>query len=269
MNNLSNQPSNIADRILDCARTLNKALKDLQFAAPVTHVYNPLEYAWAPFEHYVRKFAPLGQQNDAQIKRGRAVLLGMNPGPYGMMQVGVPFGEVSAVREWMGISDAVSPPKQQHPKRPIQGFACTRSEVSGKRLWAMAQEDYGTAEQFFEHFFVLNYCPLVWLQSSGKNHTPDMLPSTELTPVYKACDEHLARVIDILEPTHAVGIGAFAMKRLQTVLGKQSPIAIGTILHPSPASPMANRGWAEQARQQLMAQGLASPRLVSPSLTST
>ncbi len=252
---LSKKPLRIADQILNCAKTLNQQLKSLQFAEPVTHVYNPLEYAWAPFESYVRKFAELGQQP----KRQRAVLLGMNPGPYGMMQVGVPFGEVNAVRDWMGINAAVEVPAQQHPKRLIQGFACTRSEVSGKRLWALAQEDYGTAEHFFQHFFVLNYCPLVWLQSSGKNHTPDMLPSAELAPVYKACDEHLARVIEILAPTHAVGIGAFAMKRLQTVLGKQSPIAVGTILHPSPASPMANRGWAEQARQQLTAQGLVAP----------
>jgi single-strand selective monofunctional uracil DNA glycosylase len=247
--------SKIADQILACAKTLNRDLKKLQFAEPVTHVYNPLEYAWAPFESYVRKFSALGQQ----AKRGRAVLLGMNPGPYGMMQVGVPFGEVNAVRDWMGIVAPVETPKAQHPKRPIQGFECTRSEVSGKRLWTWAQEDYGSAEQFFKHFFVLNYCPLVWLQTSGKNHTPDMLPSAELAPVYKACDEHLAQVIQILAPTHAVGIGAFAMKRLQTVLGKQSPIAVGTILHPSPASPMANRGWAEQARQQLTAQGLVAP----------
>jgi single-strand selective monofunctional uracil DNA glycosylase len=247
--------SKIADQILACAKTLNRDLNKLQFAEPVSHVYNPLEYAWAPFESYVRKFAALGQQ----AKHGRAVLLGMNPGPYGMMQVGVPFGEVNAVRDWMGIVATVETPKVQHLKRPIQGFECTRSEVSGKRLWTWAQEDYGSAEQFFKHFFVLNYCPLVWLQSSGKNHTPDMLPSAELAPVYKACDEHLARVIEILAPTHAVGIGAFAMKRLQTVLGKQSPIAVGTILHPSPASPMANRGWAAQARQQLTAQGLVAP----------
>ncbi len=249
--------NSLADQVLECAKALNEHLRVLSFAAPVTHVYNPLEYAWAPFEQYVRKFASSNRVSNTP--RGRTVLLGMNPGPFGMMQVGVPFGEVTAVRDWMGIQATVRAPELQHPKRLIQGFQCTRSEVSGKRLWAWAQEDYGSAQHFFEHFFVLNYCPLVWLQQSGKNHTPDMLPSTELAPVYQACDEHLRQVIKLLEPTHAVGIGAFAMKRLQTVLGKESPIAIGTILHPSPASPIANRGWAEQARQQLKAQGLAAP----------
>ena len=33
----------------------------------------------------------------------RVVFLGMNPGPFGMAQVGVPFGEVAAVRDWLRI----------------------------------------------------------------------------------------------------------------------------------------------------------------------
>jgi single-strand selective monofunctional uracil DNA glycosylase len=237
----------LAQSILNSAKVLSNKLNRCEFAAPVSHVYNPLEYAAAPFAAYVSRFGNT---------TGRVILLGMNPGPFGMMQVGVPFGEVTAVRDWMGINAPVTAPVSQHPKRPIQGFDCTRSEVSGRRLWSWAAEDFGTADAFFARFFVLNYCPLVWLEAGGKNRTPEQLPAAELAPVYAACDAHLKEVISLLKPCAAVGIGAFAQKRLRQVLGADHPIPVGTILHPSPASPVANRGWAPQARAQLTALGL-------------
>jgi single-strand selective monofunctional uracil DNA glycosylase len=237
----------ISDAILDSTAQLRRALAGCHFAPPVSHVYNPLEYAAKPYATYIRRFGNM---------TGRVILLGMNPGPFGMMQVGVPFGEVAAVRDWMGICEAVQPPTNQHPKRPIQGFECARSEVSGRRLWSWAAQEYGSAANFFARFFVLNYCPLVWLEAGGKNRTPELLPAAEMAPVYAACDAHLREVIALLQPRAAVGIGGFAQKRLTQVLGKDSAMPIGTILHPSPASPVANRGWAPQARAQLHALGL-------------
>jgi single-strand selective monofunctional uracil DNA glycosylase len=234
--------------LLEAADTLRDTLAPMRFAAPVAHVYNPLDYAFAPYADYVSKFAN-------GPKRG--LFLGMNPGPFGMMQTGVPFGEVAAVRDWMGVRGEVLAPEAQHPKRPIQGFACTRSEVSGRRVWAWAAQTYGSAEVFFSEFFVLNYCPLIWLESSGKNRTPEQLPAAELTPVYAACDAHLTKVIQILAPQYAIGVGGFAEKRFRSVIAKMAhtsterSIKIGSILHPSPASPAANRGWAEQAQAQL------------------
>jgi single-strand selective monofunctional uracil DNA glycosylase len=237
----------LSDDLFSCAQELSHILNRCRFAQPVSHVYNPLDYASKPFAKYLERFGNA---------TGRVVLLGMNPGPYGMMQVGVPFGEVAAVRDWMGIEEPVTPPQSQHPKRLIQGFNCTRSEVSGKRLWGWAAEDFGSADNFFKHFFVLNYCPLVWLEAGGKNRTPEQLPAAETAPVYAACDAHLKTVLNLLKPKAAVGVGAFAQKRLQLVMGKDSSTLIGTILHPSPASPVANRGWAPQARAQLQAMGL-------------
>lgn len=237
--------------LIHAAQTLRSQLAPLQFADPVAHVYNPLDYAWEAHQNYLHKFGN---------KKGRIVLLGMNPGPYGMMQVGVPFGEVTAVRDWMGITSGVQKPAHEHPKRPISGFDCTRSEVSGRRLWAWAQDDYGSAEQFFSQFFVLNYCPLIWLEASGKNRTPEQLPIKEMAPVYEACDSHLRLALELLQPSHAIGIGGFALKRIKRVLettsAEHSRVKTGTILHPSPASPAANRGWAEQVRVQLAAQGI-------------
>ena len=240
----------IAQSILDSTLRLRTTLDTLKFTAPVAHVYNPLHYAYDAYRTYIERFG------NAQ---GRIVLLGMNPGPWGMMQVGVPFGEVAAVRDWMGIHHGITPPLEQHPKRPISGFACTRSEVSGKRLWAWAQEDFGTATAFFERYFVINYCPLVWLEQGGKNRTPEQLPASETSPVYAACNQHLTEVLNLLKPSMAIGIGGFAQKRLSSIVGAAGSglrdLTVGTILHPSPASPIANRGWAMQARAQLKALG--------------
>ena len=247
-------PDSTASVLLDAARELSDELSRLSFADPVAHVYNPLQYAWSPFERYVRRYAT-GPR--------RIVLLGMNPGPFGMMQTGVPFGEIAAVRDWMGIRAPVEPPKDMHPKRPIQGFDCTRSEVSGRRLWGWAASRWGCAEQFFCEAFVLNYCPLVWLEHSGRNRTPEQLPAAELEPVYRACNRHLVRALTALEPEWAIGVGGFAERRIRHVVQGDSidselarSIRIGQILHPSPASPAANRGWVSAIEAQLEALGV-------------
>jgi single-strand selective monofunctional uracil DNA glycosylase len=222
-------------------------LDRVRFGPPVTHVYNPLVYARESFGTYVRKFAD-GPR--------RVVFLGMNPGPFGMTQTGVPFGEVAAVRDWMGITTGVNQPAEQHPKRPIEGFACRRSEVSGRRLWGWAAERFGSPEAFFDQCFVVNYCPLLFLEASGRNRTPEQLPAAELAPVLQACDRHLRRVLEALRPEWALGIGGFAERRLrEAVANNESAKApqVGAILHPSPASPAANRGWAEAVDRQLSA----------------
>lgn len=232
------------------AKELCRVLTPLRFGAPVTHVYNPLLYAWAAHQEYLRRYA-----------RGpkRILFFGMNPGPFGMAQTGVPFGEVAVVRDWLKINAPIGKPDPEHPKRPVQGFACKRSEVSGRRLWALFAERFGTPEAFFAEHFVANYCPLGFYERTGCNRTPDKIPAREIAPVLEACDRHLLRVIDILQPKWVIGIGDFAEKRAQAVLGRPAgagPVKIGKILHPSPASPEANRGWAEKATAQLQALGV-------------
>ena len=103
----------------------------------------------------------------------RVVALGMNPGPFGMAQTGVPFGEVAVARDWLGVAAPVTKPAREHPKRPVEGFACARSEVSGARLWGAVRAHWKTPARFFAEAFVLNYCPLVFMTTSGRNLTPD------------------------------------------------------------------------------------------------
>jgi len=249
--------SPIAERLLAAAGELSGALAALRFAPPIAHVYDPLQYAWAPYAAYVNRYG---------ATRKRVVLLGMNPGPFGMMQTGVPFGEVAAVHDWMGISAPVQVPQLQHAKRPISGFACLRSEVSGRRLWGWAALRFGSAEAFFRDWFVLNYCPLVFLEASGRNFTPDKLPAAERRAVEDACSHHLAAALMALEPEWVIGVGAFAERCLRGVLESERvesafarKVKVAQILHPSPASPAANRGWSEAVDRTLAQLGLSVP----------
>jgi single-strand selective monofunctional uracil DNA glycosylase len=232
---------------LRIARELSRAVDKLEFSAPVAHVYNPLSYARVLHDAYLERWAKPGVE---------ALLLGMNPGPWGMVQTGVPFGEVAIVRDWMGLEGKVKRPKTEHPKRPIQGLDCERSEVSGRRIYGWAQERFGSADAFFERFFVWNFCPLAFLEEGGKNRTPDKLPAAERDALWEPCDRALRRIVDHVQPELLIGIGRFATDRLgETFAGQDRRIE--TILHPSPASPIANRGWAPQAEKQLEAMGVS------------
>jgi single-strand selective monofunctional uracil DNA glycosylase len=226
---------------------LVRDLGPLRFGAPVTHVYNPLIYARAAWDAYVERYAHPGVE---------VVLLGMNPGPWGMVQTGVPFGDPSMVRDWLGITTDILKPAVEHPKRPIQGLACPRREVSGTRLWGWARERFGTPAKFFRRFFVANYCPLAFLEASGRNYTPDHLPPIERAALNAACDRALYRTVELLQPRMVVGVGVFAEDRARAALAGLA-VAFGRMPHPSPASPAANLGWAKLATASLEALGVS------------
>ncbi len=232
--------------LVQVSRSLSRVVSKLRFAEPVTHVYNPLEYARRPHELYLERYGAGPKE---------VVLVGMNPGPFGMAQTGVPFGDVALVRDWMGIEASVGHPKSEHPKRPVLGFECARSEVSGSRLWGWARDRFGSPERFFSRFFVLNYCPLVFLEESGRNRTPDKLSAAERAALLPACDQALRAALEMLDPALVVGVGAWATKRARSALG-DGALPVGTVLHPSPASPRANRGWARQAEDELRNLGI-------------
>lgn len=225
---------------------LTNSVRDLSFGPPVNHVYNPLEYAREAYDTYLAKYG---------AGKKEIVLFGMNPGPWGMTQTGIPFGEVGAVRDWLGIRKGVHLPQKIHPKRPINGFDCLRSEVSGKRLWGWAKSRFGTPEIFFSRFFVLNYCPLVFMEAGGKNRTPDSLPVSERKPLLAACDRALRETVAIMRPDFVIGIGNFAAKQAARALA-DTDVTLGKITHPSPASPKANKGWEKIIEHELADQGI-------------
>lgn len=242
------------ERQLASARRMSEELGCISFAAPVVTVYNPLDYAWGAFEEYVLRFGG---------KPGRVLFLGMNPGPWGMAQTGIPFGETAIVRDWLEITTPIGKPPAEHEKYPVYGYDCLRSEVSGRRLWGLFREKYGSASAFFDQHFVINYCPLLFIASkllkSGKasasNLTPDKLSRFERVAVHRICDENLRELVLTLEPSVVVGIGGFADIRAREALNGID-LRFGKILHPSPASPRSNSNWAGEAERQLIEMGI-------------
>jgi len=232
--------------LIAASRALSQRVGRLAFSEPVAFVYNPLDYARTLHEAYIARYGQAPKD---------VVLLGMNPGPFGMAQTGIPFGDVTMVQEFLDLDGRVGRPEREHPKRKVEGLACARGEVSGTRLWGWARAEFGTAERFFARFFVANYCPLVFMEASARNLTPDKLPQREQGALFAACDEALRDMVAILRPRFVVGVGVFAAERARLALAG-TRITVGNILHPSPASPMANRGWAAQARRQLAELGI-------------
>lgn len=235
--------------LADIAVALSDRLADIGPAPPVAYIYDPTAYARGPHLAYLERYGTPPRE---------IVLLGMNPGPWGMVQTGVPFGEVAATRDWLGIEGLVGHPPREHPARPVTGFACPRSEVSGRRLWGWAAATFGVAESFFGRFFVANYCPLAFFDSAGRNLTPDRLPAGIRSPVTAGCDRALRESVDRLRPRLVIGIGRFAEARARTALAGLD-IRIGAVTHPSPASPKANTGWEKHVRAELEQLGVALP----------
>lgn len=228
------------------AKKLGEDLDGLSFGDPVAYVYNPLVYAWEAHAAYLERYG----QGTREV-----LFLGMNPGPFGMAQCGIPFGDVAMVREFLKLEAKVGKPRREHPKRPVLGFDFTRSEVSGTRFWGWAKTRFGTAERFFERFFVLNYCPLGFVEESGRNRTPDKLPTAEREPLLARCDEALRQVVDVLSPRLVVGVGNFARDAARRALEGRA-VEVGCVLHPSPASPRANKDWAAAAEADLAKAGV-------------
>lgn len=238
-----------ASGAIAAATALSRTVDRLDFTAYVPWVYNPLDYAWKGHEQYLARYAR---------SSCKTLFLGMNPGPWGMAQTGVPFGEVAAVTTWLGIEATIGRPDPEHPKRPIEGLQCTRSEVSGRRLWGLFADRYADADTFFNEHFVANYCPLVFMEESARNVTPDKLPVAARQPLEAACDAHLAKLIKTLSPEWIIGVGAWAEGCGKRVVEQFDipNVRLGRILHPSPASPAANRDWAGTATRQLTELGV-------------
>ena len=232
----------------------DKSIAKIERKTPVCHATNPLDYAWAHHEQYLTKWGGMG---------ATTLLLGMNPGPWGMAQTGVPFGSTEMARNKLEIDPhQLSTPANAHPKRPIIGLELERQEVSGQRLWSLMFNYFGDGKAVFSNIFVVNHCPLLLLGETGKNLTPDNLPSTVMKPILEACDEHLKQVVEIMGITRIIGVGKYAEKRARLAFeaGKSGDgvtksgrnIAITSCWHPSPASPLANRNDGADWRENVI-----------------
>ncbi|XP_042200214.1 single-strand-selective monofunctional uracil-DNA glycosylase 1 [Callorhinchus milii] len=262
---LFGESSNVAATFLQIELDLNLRLKELSFTDPVRYIYNPLEYAWDPHQCYVNKYCQA---------RKEVLFLGMNPGPFGMAQTGVPFGEVKHVREWLGVNGLVGRPAVEHPKRPVRGLDCPQSEVSGARFWGFFKSLCGEPDVFFRHCFVHNHCPLVFMGETGRNLTPGELPAAQREQLLRMCDQALCQSVRALGVRTVVGVGKFAEQRARRALNAEGvEVRVEGVMHPSPRNPQANRAWQsivtaklEQLQiMPLLKGGKPSPLLTEPS----
>ncbi|XP_069762283.1 single-strand selective monofunctional uracil DNA glycosylase [Narcine bancroftii] len=236
----------VAESFLHLELELLALLREIQFPPPVCHVYNPLEYAWEPHRCYVEKYC--SSQKDV-------LFLGMNPGPFGMVQTGVPFGEVTMVQEWLGVSGIVERPATEHPRRPVLGWQCQRSEVSGARFWGLFRSLCGAAgaQAFFHRCFVHNLCPLAFVDGAGRNLTPADLPQALREQLLEVCGDSLRRTVSLLGVGMVVGVGRLAETRARKALAKgaETRVRVEGISHPSPRNPRANQGWQQATAARL------------------
>ena len=207
--------------------------------------YNPLEYAWDVHETYLARMGGGG---------ARTVVLGMNPGPHGMGQMGIPFAATSVVRELLGITGIpVSQPEVADPRRPVVGLDYPREEVSGTRLWGLLEEHYGDADAIASSVFLVNHCPLMLFSGPrATNITPDKVGGSTAQALLERCDQHLHEVVSVLDAERVIGVGKFAESRARAALGEGSVEVVGC-WHPSPASPLANRNGGADWRANVRA----------------
>ena len=237
----------IVERMIEASSKLRddveKFSDSLVKEGSVDAVYNPLAYAWEPHRAYLELASGGG---------AKTLLLGMNPGPHGMGQMGIPFAATSVVRDLLKITDLeVGQPSTPHPKRPISGLDWPKEEVSGTRLWGLLANEYGSAESIFKSVFLLNHCPLMLFSGErATNITPDKITGPTTKALLERCDDHLREVVDIMQIERVIGVGRYSEKRALNALSGID-ISVTTCWHPSPASPLANRNKGEDWKKNV------------------
>ena len=78
-----------------------------------------------------------------------------------------------------------------------------------------------------------------------------------MAPVNKECDKHQRVMVETLGVSTVFGVGRYAETRAREALDGLL-VKYAKVPHPSPANPVANRGWSEAATKALVEQGVWS-----------
>ncbi|XP_017774188.1 PREDICTED: single-strand selective monofunctional uracil DNA glycosylase-like [Nicrophorus vespilloides] len=240
----------LSDKLLTLDEQLCQQINLLEFdSEKVEYVYNPLEYAYNGYSQFVKKYLDTSKH---------ILFVGMNPGPYGMCQTGIPFGDVNTVQNWFEINVEVNRPRRECPERPVLGLECKRVEQSGKRLWEYFRKKCGLPEHFFRNAFILNYCPLGFFDANGKNITPNNLKVANKRKIQQICDQYMLHVLQLLECKIVVGIGRYAQERMDNIL-KTSNLDVQLLYmkHPSPLAGTTDQ-WIEDTNKLIQENNLNS-----------
>ena len=206
----------------------------------------------------------------------------------------MPFGDTVMVKEWLKIEGVVHKPTCEHPKRVVEGLDCKRREVSGMRFWTLFDRLCSSPEQFFKHCYVHNYCPLSFMEESGKNVTPPSMKRAVRSQLEAACDRALSETVLLFQPSIIVGVGQYAetcarravksaftkvvdseeseeatetssSKQEGDCMGKE--ICVCSIPHPSPRNAKANKDWYSSATESLERHGVL--KFIARTVTSS
>ncbi|MGD6730174.1 MAG: uracil-DNA glycosylase family protein [Pleomorphochaeta sp.] len=239
----------VSNELIELTKDFNTKIESIRvLIKDDIYIYNPLNYASLMFEAYIKEYV---------TSPTKYLFLGMNPGPFGMAQTGIPFGEVNAVKNYLKLDYPISSPGDEHPNRKVEGLNIKRSEISGLRLWDLIETHFKDPKDMRGKIYIANYCPLLFLSpvKTAKNITPDKLSKETRALLYETCDKYLFDTIDLLKCEKLIGIGKFAQQKL-----KNDKIPYYSILHPSPASPLANKGWKEKTEQKLIEIGVLNEK---------
>ena len=138
-------------------------------AAAGWKVWNPGSYG-APWHRVFREIYPL---------RERPILMfGLNPGPYGMGQTGIPFTDVRRLRQCLPKMALTLRERGREPRVPglaprsLRRFFTREFESSAVRVYRFLELGWGSAEKGWRSVGVANSCPLLFLDPEGRNQTP-------------------------------------------------------------------------------------------------
>jgi len=112
------------------------------------------------------------------------VLFGLNPGPYGMAQTGIPFTDIR--RLVSALPALVAELRNAGKRLEVPGLApvslppyLSRTfEASSVRVYRFLERSWGDAERGWREVVAANPCPLLFIDTeTGKNRTPaDLRP---------------------------------------------------------------------------------------------
>ncbi|XP_037927861.1 single-strand selective monofunctional uracil DNA glycosylase-like [Teleopsis dalmanni] len=221
-------------------KELNEKLR--HYRAPIediTHIYNPVEYAADLHCEYLRKYLD---------RPKRVVFLAVHPEQNGMAQTGVPFGNVSTVRDMMKLCGEVKQPNRLHPKHPVLGLNCHINEPSGVRFWGLMDKIAGSLDTFSEQCFVHTFCPLLFFNEYGRTIEPCVLPFEIKYPMRDLLVEALCKEMKLVQPEIIVVTGNYVYNGLQ-----RSELYAKTLLvmtNPHPWVPN-NHNWVRRSERWL------------------
>jgi single-strand selective monofunctional uracil DNA glycosylase len=205
------------------------------------------------------------------------LVFGLNPGPYGMAQTGVPFTDLKRLESalpglWKDLVASGEPVTRPGLAPPSLARHLTRTfESSSVRVYRFLERAYGRPELALREVVFVNPCPLLFIDpETGANRTPADLPralrARKAAELVHAFEElRRATVLEAvaeLEPRGAILLGrdvaAAVGEALRAALGARSVVEWE---HPARAVPETwSRGLADELRKRGLLRPLAKSR---------